>query len=86
MVIEPCNSVHTLFMGYALDVVFASDSAEVLGVQNLVPWRFSKLWWGARYAIELPSGAAGDTQPGDQLALIPSDLIPSDLIPSGEAA
>ncbi len=69
LVIEPCNSVHTLFMGYALDVVFAADDATVLGVQTIAPWRFSKLWWGARYAIELPSGSAADTSAGDQLSL-----------------
>jgi len=69
LVIEPCKSVHTFFMGYALDVVFAADDATVLGVQTILPWRLSKLWWGARYAIELPSGSAGDTATGDQLSL-----------------
>ena len=69
LVIEPCNSVHTFFMGYPLDIVFASVDATVLGVQTLAPWRLSRIWWGARYAIELPSGAAGQTVPGDRLAL-----------------
>ncbi len=46
LVIEPCNSVHTFFMGYPLDVVFASRDATVLGVQTLGPWRLSRMWWG----------------------------------------
>ena len=69
MVIEPCNSVHTFFMGYALDVVFAGKDQQVLAVEQLAPWRLSRVVWSARYAIELPAGAAGDTAVGDQLAL-----------------
>ena len=56
-------------MGYALDVVFAGKDQQVLAVQQIAPWRLSRVVWSARYAIELPAGAAGDTAVGDQLAL-----------------
>lgn len=72
LVIEPCNSVHMLFMGYALDVIFADAELNVTGcVQDLRPWRFSPVFWGSRYAIELPVGtiAASGTRLGDRLAL-----------------
>ena len=72
LVIVPCNSVHMFWMRYPLDVVFASASGEVVGVEeNLKPWRMSRVYWGARYAIELPVGviAATGTCPGDDLDL-----------------
>ncbi|HJN73838.1 MAG TPA: DUF192 domain-containing protein [Myxococcota bacterium] len=71
-VLEPCNSVHMFFMRYALDVVFADADAHVTGcVEELRPWRLSKVHWGSRYAIELPVGtiAATSTQPGDVLEI-----------------
>jgi len=72
MVLEPCNSVHMFFMGYALDVVFADASAVVTGLEeDLRPWRMSRIHRGARYAIELPVGtiARTRTQPGDSLVI-----------------
>ncbi|MCP4809634.1 MAG: DUF192 domain-containing protein [Proteobacteria bacterium] len=62
MVIEPCNSVHTLFMSDELDLVFASGEHEVLRcVEALVPWRFSPIVSGARYVVELPAGVIAST-------------------------
>jgi len=72
LVIVPCNSVHMFWMRYPLDIVFASASGEVLGVvENLRPWRMTRVYWGARYAIELPVGAiaATGTREGDELDL-----------------
>lgn len=72
MVIEPCNSVHTLFMGDALDLVFADGDGQVLRcVEALVPWRFSPIVAGARYVVELPAGvvARSGTAEGHRLEL-----------------
>lgn len=72
LVIEPCNSVHMMGMRYALDVVFASRELVVVGVvRDLRPWRMTKVYRGARYAIELPVGAIASTgtELGDQLEL-----------------
>ena len=73
LVLEPCNSVHMWFMGYPLDVVFADAEQRVTGlVEDLRPWRMSKVFWGSRYAIELPVGiiAASSTQAGDLLEIV----------------
>lgn len=73
MVIEPCNSVHTLFMGVPLDLLFLDAEHRVLrAIPNLVPWRLSPLVRGARYAVELPAGAAQGTLAGHCLALEPA--------------
>ncbi len=72
LVIEPCSSVHMLGMRYPLDVIFASRELEVVGlVEDLRPWGMTKVYRGARYAIELPVGviASTGTELGDQLEL-----------------
>jgi uncharacterized membrane protein (UPF0127 family) len=66
--IEPCNSVHTWFMRYPIDVVFTAADGRVVAVrERLAPWRLTWPAWGARAALELPAGAAADTRPGDEL-------------------
>lgn len=73
MVIEPCNSVHTFFMGVSLDLLFVDAEHRVLrAIPALSPWRFSPLVRGARYVVELPAGAAEGTLAGHCLALEPA--------------
>jgi hypothetical protein len=57
--IAPCNSVHTAFMRYAIDVVFLDRALVVVHiVPALAPWR-SALRLRARSTLELaPGGAA----------------------------
>lgn len=58
LLIRPCNSIHTLGMRYALDVVFIDRQGTVMGVREGVrPWRacFGR---GAHAVIELHHGAA----------------------------
>jgi uncharacterized membrane protein (UPF0127 family) len=73
MVIEPCSSVHTFFMGVPLDLLFVDAEHRVLrAIPNLLPWRLSPLIRGARYVVELPAGAAEGTLAGHCLALEPA--------------
>ena len=70
LLIEPCSSVHTAFMRFAIDVVYVDRSRRVVKVvANLKPFRMSAAR-GRCSVIELPSGviAASKTAPGDQLA------------------
>ncbi len=66
----PCNSVHTLFMRFAIDVLYLDRERRVVkAVPALRPFRWS---WGGRRAhsaLELPAGtlAATSTAPGDEL-------------------
>jgi uncharacterized protein len=72
LLIEPCSSVHSFFMRFAIDVVFVDRQHQVVGLSvALPPNRPFAGAWGARYVIELPAGAiaASGTQPGDQLRL-----------------
>ncbi|MDR0215475.1 MAG: DUF192 domain-containing protein [Comamonas sp.] len=56
--IHKCDSIHTVGMGYAIDVVFLSRDAVVLRVSEAVaPWRFR--WCRtAQSVLELPAGQA----------------------------
>ncbi len=72
LLIEPCNSIHMCFMRYPIDVVFIDANDEVVGqIEDIKPWRFTKIYWNARKALELPVGriAETDTRVGDTLSI-----------------
>ena len=58
LLISPCNSVHTAFMRYPIDVVFLARHGRILKVaEALPPWRTAACW-GARHTLELAAGEA----------------------------
>jgi uncharacterized membrane protein (UPF0127 family) len=67
--IVPCESVHTFFMKFPIDLVYLGKDRKVCKVRHRVkPWRMSACL-RAHSILELPAGAAQDTgtQPGDEL-------------------
>ena len=73
LLIRPSNSIHTMFMRFAIDVVYLDrDDIVVKVVRGMKPNRFS---WGtlkAKTVIELASGAAPpEIRPGIKVALNP---------------
>ena len=69
--ITPCESVHTFFMKFAIDLVYLDREKRVRKIRHAVPpWRISGCL-AAHSVLELPAGAAAasGTQPGDQLEL-----------------
>lgn len=67
--ISPCESVHTFFMKFAIDLVYLDKQKKVRKVRHAVPpWRLSACLT-AHSVLELPAGAAASTatQVGDQL-------------------
>lgn len=53
--IVPCRGVHTLGMGFAIDVVYLDRSLDVIHVEsNLRPWRFAPVRARAASVLELP--------------------------------
>ena len=58
LIIDPCNSVHTLFMRFPIDVVFVSRDSHIVKIaEGLKPFR-AAVGRGGRWVIEMPSGAA----------------------------
>lgn len=71
VVIAPCCAVHTWFMKFPIDVVFAARDGRVVNVRSRVDaWRLA-FGWRAFATIELPAGAAARAGllTGDRLAL-----------------
>ncbi len=71
MVMTPCFGVHTLFMRFAIDVVFVDrDGRAVQIVHDLQPWRIAASL-RACAVIEMSAGRARecDIQIGDRLTL-----------------
>ena len=70
LILEPCTSVHTAFMRFAIDVVYVGRSGQVVKLSpELKPYRISGVLRGGRSVIELPGGTieATGTAVGDQL-------------------
>jgi uncharacterized membrane protein (UPF0127 family) len=68
LLLQPCRSVHTLGMRFAIDVAFCDDELHVLRVVTMPRHRLSRPVWRARVVIEAEAGAfarwglrAGDT-------------------------
>ena len=58
MLISPCNLIHTLGMGYAIDVVFLRRDGLVLKVASDVQPRRVRGHFGAACVLELAAGEA----------------------------
>ena len=83
LLILPCNSIHTHFMRFPIDVLYVSKDGTVVAVDRaMAPWRFGRIHRKARYVIELPAGAAAETQPGDRLAIHGYPKLPNSTAPS----
>ena len=71
--IIPCESVHTFFMKFPIDLVYINRKNIVKKVRrNVGPWRLSACF-SAHSIIELPVGAIdrSQTSPGDKLEFMP---------------
>jgi uncharacterized protein len=63
MVLEPCRSVHTFFLRYPIDVVFAARDGRVVAIaEALPPWRMTSWHPTAWRAVELPAGTVASTR------------------------
>ena len=69
--IVPCESVHTFFMKFPIDLVYLDRKRKVRKVRHAVPpWRLSACLL-AHSVLELPAGTAehSGTKPGDELSI-----------------
>jgi uncharacterized membrane protein (UPF0127 family) len=69
LLLEPCNSIHTFFMRYSLDIVFMNSSNQVVKIiRNLKPWRMTFVYFKAKKTLEVPAGKLPlDIKEGDIL-------------------
>lgn len=72
--IIPCESVHTFFMQFPIDLIYLDRANRVKKVRDSVPpWRLSACL-SAHSILELPAGTirSTQTQPGDTLNFAPA--------------
>lgn len=58
MLIRPCNMIHTVGMGYKIDVVFLARDGVVLRVADAVAPLRMRMHFGAHSVLELAAGEA----------------------------
>jgi len=60
--IVPCHGVHTLGMGFPIDVLYLDRALNVIRIQHeLRPWRIGPVTLEAESVLELPCCAAVET-------------------------
>lgn len=75
LIIEPCSGVVSFFMRFPIDVVFLDKDRKVVHlVEDMKPWKTSKVLRAAKLVVELPSGtvATTGTQLGDSISIEPA--------------
>lgn len=71
LMIIPCNSIHTFFMKFNIDVIFIDLNSKVVDVYiDLAPWKISKIYKDAKFVIEGKSGTFAKLKKGDQIIVI----------------
>lgn len=72
LILKPCDSVHTFFMRFPIDVLFVDKSNKIIeAIASLKPFRITALYFSARFAIELPAGTilSSLTDKGDTILI-----------------
>tara|TARA_B100000780_G_scaffold32093_1_gene20267 strand:+ start:5900 stop:6262 length:363 start_codon:yes stop_codon:yes gene_type:complete len=70
--ISSCNSIHSFFMSFSIDVLYLDKNNTVLHIiEDMPPWRVNACW-PARSVIELRQGQVTvlGIQPGDNVNCI----------------
>lgn len=70
--IVPCHGVHTLGMGFPIDVLYLDREMTVIHIEGeLRPWRFAPVRRHATSVLELPIRTAAETRTavGDKIEI-----------------
>jgi len=72
LLIKACNSIHTCFMNFNLDVIFLDKDFRVVKIiKNLKPWRVTRFYITATQVLEMKGGSlVFDLQKGDKLEVL----------------
>ena len=73
LLIVPCHGVHTLAMGFSLDVLYLDRSGKVIRLEeNMKPWRFAPVQFSAQSVLEVPAGTIRRcrTAVGDKIEIV----------------
>lgn len=55
--IRPCNSIHTFFMRYPLDILFMDQDFKIIKVlYDLSPWKMTWIYFKSYQVLEMKAG------------------------------
>lgn len=72
LLLDPCNSVHTCFMRFNLDVLFLDRDNRIVAIRHAMkPWRATSIVKNAHKVLEYPSslGFLRDLKPGSKIMI-----------------
>lgn len=71
LLIRPCNSIHTFFMNFPIDVYFLDKNLRVIKkIKKMKPWHITGLYWRSNAVLEIPSkNATCEFNVGEELEL-----------------
>ncbi len=67
LLLEPCNSVHTFFMRFPIDVIYLDRNNCVLDKETIRPGKIGKFVKGTKKILELNATEAENLEKGDIL-------------------
>jgi hypothetical protein len=72
LLLTSCNSIHTCFMRFSIDVVFISKNNEVVKIiKSIPPWRMTWLYWRASSVLEMEANTLNQSlKVGDKVDII----------------
>ena len=74
LIIKPCNSIHTFFMRFPIDVIFLGANDKIIKIhQGMKPFKATPIYFKSNFVIELPAGIveATGTTASDILSIEP---------------
>jgi len=72
LLLKPCQSVHTFFMNYTIDVIFLDENNRIIGIENnMRPYHISKFYRKSQKVLEMNAGIIdlNNLKIGDNLEL-----------------
>ncbi len=68
LLLKPCNSIHTFFMKFNIDVLFLNEDMRIIKkIENLKPGQVVTKIMGAKIVIEAKEGVFKDLKKGYKL-------------------
>lgn len=76
LLIRPCNSIHTFFMKFNLDIAFIDKNFMVLEIyRDLAPNKLSKIYKKSKFVIESKTGSLNKLKKGEQIQIVNKDWL-----------
>lgn len=74
LLIRPCNSIHSFFMKFNLDIAFIDKNFIVLEIyRDLAPNKLSKIYKKSKFVIESKTGSLNKLKKGEQIQIVNKD-------------